>query len=553
MIRDYIRTHTNPPVFVISGIIAVAFVLWGVLAPSNVATVAGAVNSFITTNFGWFYILSATFFLIFVVVIMLSRFGVLRMGPPDSRPEYGKLAWFAMLFTAGMGIGLVFFAVSEPISHYLEPPTGPGGTAEAVPEAMNLTLFHWGLHPWAIYIVLGLSLGYFAFRKGLPLRPAAAFYPLIGNRIYGWIGHAVDILAVFGTLFGLGTSLGIGGQQVGAGLQTLFGIDNTAGLQVILILAITAIAVVSVLLGIDKGIRNLSLINLWLAFALMVFVFVAASSRDIVNALATNIGTYLQNLPLTSFETYPNDPAAREWQSGWTLFYWGWWISWSPFVGMFLARISYGRTIRQFIGGALFAPVGASIVWLTVFGDAALQRLRANPANPLAEASSDTAMFVLFEQLPVLGIITTIASVVAIIVVVLFFATSSDSGSLVVDILTNGGDPHPRWQQRLFWAVLEGVIAAVLLAAGAVSGTDALSALQTASIVAGLPFCVVLLLMCIGLSKGLSDERPMVARPEEPSPLVGLREATVRHSVRQRAQEDERGESSTGRQKPSDR
>ncbi|NHD15781.1 BCCT family transporter [Actinopolyspora sp. BKK1] len=539
--------------FVISGIIAVAFVLWGVLAPSNVARVAGAVNSFITTNFGWFYILSATFFLIFVVVIMLSRFGVLRMGPPDSRPEYGKLAWFAMLFTAGMGIGLVFFAVSEPISHYLEPPTGPGGTAEAVPEAMNLTLFHWGLHPWAIYIVLGLSLGYFAFRKGLPLRPAAAFYPLIGNRIYGWIGHAVDILAVFGTLFGLGTSLGIGGQQVGAGLQTLFGIDNTAGLQVILILAITAIAVVSVLLGIDKGIRNLSLINLWLAFALMVFVFVAASSRDIVNALATNIGTYLQNLPLTSFETYPNDPDAREWQSGWTLFYWGWWISWSPFVGMFLARISYGRTIRQFIGGALFAPVGASIVWLTVFGDAALQRLRANPANPLAEASSDTAMFVLFEQLPVLGIITTIASVVAIIVVVLFFATSSDSGSLVVDILTNGGDPHPRWQQRLFWAVLEGVIAAVLLAAGAVSGTDALSALQTASIVAGLPFCVVLLLMCIGLSKGLSDERPMVARPEEPSPLVGLREATVRHSVRQRAQEDERGESSTGRQKPSDR
>ncbi|NYH77827.1 choline/glycine/proline betaine transport protein [Actinopolyspora biskrensis] len=553
MIRDYIRTHTNPPVFIISGIIAVAFVLWGVLAPSNVATVAGTVNSFITTNFGWLYILAATFFLIFVVVIMLSRFGTLRMGPPDSRPEYGKMAWFAMLFTAGMGIGLVYFAVSEPISHYLDPPTGPGGTAEAVPEAMNLTLFHWGLHPWAIYIVLGLSLGYFAFRKGLPLRPAAAFYPLIGNRIYGWIGHVIDILAVFGTLFGLGTSLGIGGQQVGAGLQTLFGIENTAGLQVILILAITAIAVVSVLLGIDKGIRNLSLINLWLAFALMVFVFVSASSRDIVNALATNIGTYLQNLPLTSFETYPNSPQAQDWQSSWTLFYWGWWISWSPFVGMFLARISYGRTIRQFIGGALFAPVGASMVWLTVFGDAALQRLRANPANPLADASSETAMFVLFEQLPVLGIITTIASVIAIIVVVLFFATSSDSGSLVVDILTNGGDPHPRWQQRLFWAVMEGVIAAVLLAAGAVSGTDALSALQTASILAGLPFCIVLLLMCIGLSKGLNEERPMVARPEEPSPLVGLREATVRHSVRQRAQEDEGGESNSGGTKRSER
>ncbi|MGJ7906641.1 BCCT family transporter [Actinopolyspora sp. H202] len=528
MIRDYIRTHTNPPVFIISGIVAVAFVLWGVLAPANVDTVASNVNSFITTNFGWLYILSATLFLIFVIVIMLSRFGSIRLGPPDSTPEYGRLPWFAMLFTAGMGIGLVYFAVSEPVSHYLDPPTGPGGTEADVAEAMNLTFFHWGLHPWAIYIVLGLSLGYFAFRKGMPLRPAAAFYPLLGDRIYGWVGHLIDILAVFGTLFGLATSLGIGGQQVGAGLETLFGIPNTATLQVILILSITAIAVVSVMLGIDKGIRNLSLINLWLAFALMVFVFVVASSRDIVNALANNIGTYLQNLPLTSFETYPGNAQAREWQADWTLFYWGWWISWSPFVGMFLARISFGRTIRQFIAGALFAPVGASMVWLTVFGDAALQRLRANPDNPIGEASSETAMFVLFNQLPVVEVVSILASVLAIIVVVLFFATSSDSGSLVVDILTNGGDPRPRWQQRLFWAVLEGVIAAVLLTAGAVSGADALSALQTASIVAGLPFCIVLLLMCVGLSRALNQERRVLTRVEEPSPLVGLRESTTR-------------------------
>ncbi|SDP32731.1 choline/glycine/proline betaine transport protein [Actinopolyspora xinjiangensis] len=514
--------------FIISGIVAVAFVLWGVLAPANVSTVAGNVNSFITTNFGWLYILSATLFLIFVVVIMLSRFGNIRLGPPDSKPEYGRTAWFAMLFTAGMGIGLVYFAVSEPVSHYLNPPTGQGGTEQDVSEAMNITFFHWGLHPWAIYIVLGLSLGYFAFRRGMPLRPASAFYPLIGERIYGWIGHVIDILAVFGTLFGLATSLGIGGQQVGAGLETLFGIPNTATLQVILILAITAIAVVSVMLGIDKGIRNLSLINLWLAFALMVFVFVVASSRDIVNALANNIGTYLQNLPLTSFETYPGNAEAREWQADWTLFYWGWWISWSPFVGMFLARISFGRTIRQFIGGALFAPVGASMVWLTVFGDAALQRLRANPNNPLGEASSETAMFVLFNQLPVVEVVSTLASVLAIIVVVLFFATSSDSGSLVVDILTNGGDPRPRWQQRLFWAVLEGVIAAVLLAAGAATGADALSALQTASIVAGLPFCIVLLLMCVGLTRGLNQERHLLTRPEEPSPLIGLRQSAAR-------------------------
>ncbi|QGK70785.1 BCCT family transporter [Allosaccharopolyspora coralli] len=525
---NYLRTHTNPPVFIISGVIAIALVLWGVIAPGALSTAASGANTFITMNFEWLYIIAASFFLIFVIVLMCSRYGSVRLGPPDSKPEYSKLAWFAMLFTAGMGIGLVYYAVSEPVSHYLEPPTGEGGTQEAAANAMNLTFFHWGLHPWAIYIVLGVSLGYFAFRRGLPLRPAAAFYPLIGERMNGWIGNTIDILAVFGTLFGLATSLGLGGQQVGAGLETLFGIENTTFLQVVLILAITAVAVVSVMLGIDKGIRNLSLINLWLAFALMIFVFVFASSRDLLNALAANVGTYLQNLPLTSFETYPGSESAQEWQGTWTLFYWGWWISWSPFVGMFLARISYGRTIRSFIAGALFAPVGASMVWLTVFGDAALNRLQDNPANPIGEASAETALFVLFSQLPIPEILAGLASVVAIIVVVLFFATSSDSGSLVVDILTNGGDPHPRWQQRLFWAILEGVIAAILLLAGAASGEDALSALQTASILAGLPFCIVLLFTCVGLVRGLSDERGLVTVPPAPSPLVSMRESSQR-------------------------
>ncbi|WP_460957530.1 BCCT family transporter [Parasphingorhabdus pacifica] len=519
--KQYLREHTNPPVFVVSAIVTVAFVLWGVLAPASMSTIATNVNSFITTNFGWFYIIAASFFLVFVVGLVFTRWGTIRLGPPDSKPEYSNLAWFAMLFTAGMGIGLVYYAVSEPVSHFLEPPEGPGGTQAAAGNSMNLTFYHWGLHPWAIYIVLGLSLGYFAFRKGLPLRPAAAFYPLIGNRIYGWIGHTIDVLAVFGTLFGLATSLGIGGQQVGAGLSTLFGIENTTGLQVLLVLAITAIAVVSVMLGIDKGIRNLSLTNLWLAFALMLFVFFFGPSLNLLNSLATNIGTYLQNLPQTSFQTYPNSADGREWQASWTLFYWGWWISWSPFVGMFIARISWGRTIRQFVLGALLAPVGASMVWLTIFGDSAMRLLLQDPQNPLAEASSETAMFSLFNQLPVAGIVSTLASVLAILVVVLFFATSSDSGSLVVDILTNGGDPHPRWQQRLFWAILEGVLAAVLLAAGAASGQDALSALQTASIVAGLPFCVVLLFMCVGLVRGLSSER--ISLQVEPSPAERLR------------------------------
>lgn len=532
MIGRYVRTHTNPPVFIISGIVIVGFVLWGVLAPGNVSSVASSVNDFITTNFEWLYIFGASFFLIFVLVLLFSRVGSVRIGPSDSKPEYKTIAWFAMLFTAGMGIGLVFFAVSEPITHFTGPPSGEGNTAQAAQQAMNYVFYHWGLHPWAIYILLGLALGYFAFRRGLPLRPAAALYPLIGNRIYGWIGNLVDILAVFGTLFGLATSLGIGGQQVGAGLNTLFGVDNTPTLQVILILAITAVAVVSVMLGIDKGIRNLSLINLWLAFALMLFVFFFGPTRDLLNTLASNVGYYIQNLPGTSFETFPNNGngTAQDWQGTWTLFYWGWWMSWSPFVGMFIARISYGRTIRQFITGALFAPVGASMVWLTVFGNSALDSLLANPANPLRDASDETALFVLLDQLPVAGIVATLASIVGIVVVVLFFATSSDSGSLVIDILTNGGDPHPKWQQRLFWAVLEGVVAAVLLAAGAASGEDALSALQTASIVAGLPFCIVLFFVALGLTKGLSSERLSAQVVREPSPMVGLRTSAQRRA-----------------------
>ncbi|GLZ48266.1 choline transporter [Actinomycetospora sp. NBRC 106375] len=526
MVR-YLREHTSPPVFISSAIIALALVLWGVIAPATLSTAASAVNSVIVTNFGWLYIFSATGFLIFVVVLMASRYGRIRLGPADSKPEYGTTSWFAMLFTAGMGIGLVYYAVSEPISYFQEPPVGAGGTPEAASNAMFLTFFHWGLHPWAIYIVLGLALGYFAFRKGLPLRPASALYPLLGDRINRWPGFVVDVLAVFGTLFGLATSLGLGAQQVGAGLETLFGISNTTPLQIVLILAITAIAVTSVMLGIDKGIRNLSLINLWLAFALMVFVFVFGPTRDLLNTTVANFGNYLQNLPTQSFQTYPGNPAAQDWQASWTLFYWGWWISWSPFVGMFLARISYGRTIRSFIGGALFAPVGASMVWLTIFGESALRALQQDPANPLGQASTDTGMFVLLQQLPVGAIAAVLASAVAVIVVVLFFATSSDSGSLVVDILTNGGDPNPRWQQRLFWAVMEGVIAAVLLGAGAASGADALSALQTASILAGLPFCLVLIAMCVGLMKAMSTERFVVRAPSEASPMPGLRAASM--------------------------
>ncbi len=497
--REYLRQHTNPPVFLTSAFVVLAFLVAGIFFTAQTEAASSALQSFIVTDFGWFYILSVSFFLVFVVWVALSRYGRVRLGPEDSRPEYGNLAWFAMLFTAGMGIGLVYYGVAEPMAHFASPPVGEGGTEEAAREAMNYTFYHWGLHPWAIYIVLGLSLAYFHFRRGLPLRPSAAFRPLIGDRVDGPVGYAVDVLAVFGTIFGLATSLGLGAQQIGAGLQTLFGVSNGTGLQILIIAFITAVAVTSVMLGIDRGIRRLALGNMWLAAALALFVFVVGPTLFMLNSLAPNIGYYLQNLIGTSLRMFTFNEDAAEWQAGWTLFYWGWWISWSPFVGMFIARISRGRTVREFVFGSLLAPTGASFVWFTVFGDAALYAELFGDGG-VADAEASNALFVLLQQLDVAALLSVAASVVAIVVVVLFFATSSDSGSLVVDILTNGGDPDPVWQQRFFWAVLEGAVAAVLLLVGG------LTALQTASIAAGLPFAFVLLFMCFSLLKGLRQE-----------------------------------------------
>jgi choline/glycine/proline betaine transport protein len=507
--RAYLREHTNPPVFIVSAAVVLAFVAFGTFFTEATGTAASTVQEFIVTYFGWFYTVSVSFFLIFVVALMFSRYGRVRLGSDDSRPEFSTIAWFAMLFTAGMGIGLVYFGVAEPILHFNSPPVGEGGTDAAAREAMNLTFFHWLLHPWAVYIVFGLSLAYFSFRRGLPLKPAAAFYPLIGERINGPIGHLIDILAVFGTLFGLATSLGLGALQISSGLNTVFGTADNVLTWIILIAVITAVAAVSVVLGIDKGIRNLALINMWLAIVLAAFVFLVGPTLFILDSLVDNIGYYLQNLIRTSFETFPFSQSGSEWQATYTLFYWGWWISWSPFVGMFIARISRGRTLREFIAGVLLAPVGASAAWFTIFGGTAIHSVLVNGNNAVAEVDPPNALFRLLEQLPVPGVLTVIASLIAIVVVVLFFATSSDSGSLVVDILTNGGDPNPLWQARLFWAILEGAIAAVLLSAGAAIGSSdqALTALQTASIAAGLPFCLVLLFMCFGLIKGLRQER----------------------------------------------
>ncbi|HET7315192.1 BCCT family transporter [Salinisphaera sp.] len=511
-IRAYLNEHTNPPVFLVSGVAMIALVVLAAVFPSQFSDIANAILNFITSDFGWLYVGSTAFFLVFVIFVALSRWGNLRLGPDDSKPEFDTWSWVSMMFTCGMGIGLVYYGVSEPLMHFKNPPVGEGGTAHAAQVAMNYTFFHWCLQPWAIYIVLGLALGYFSYRRGLPLKPASALYPLIGDRIYGPIGHAIDILAVFGTLFGLATSIGLGAHQIAAGLHTLFSLPGGLGTEILVIVVIEMIAIASVMLGVDAGIRRLSVINMWLAIALGLFVFLVGPKIYLLSNLMNDTGYYIQHLPQTSLNMFTSKEGT-EFQKAWTLFYWGWWISWSPFVGLFIARISYGYTIRKFILGTLLIPSGASIVWFVIFGRTALHSVLNGVDKALMSASAPQAIFVVLQQLSVPNIISIIAGVTAIVVVALFFATSSDSGSLVVDILTNGGDPNPIWQQRLFWAIMEGVVAAVLLIAGTLGGSaDPLSALQTAAVTTGLPFCVVLLIMCYALMRAMNEETSQPVR-----------------------------------------
>ena len=491
-----LNLDVNPYIFFISIIVILVFLFFGVFFTEGTARVFDFVQAFIVGQMGWLYVLSFAIFLVFVIYLFFSRFGKIRLGPDDSEPDYSYASWFAMLFSAGMGIGLVFFSVAEPMFHYLAPPTMEGETLEAAREAMRLTFFHWGFHPWAMYIIVAMSLAYFSFRKGLPLSIRSAFYPLLGNRIYGWMGNTIDILAIFGTMFGVATSLGLGVMQVNAGLEYLFGIDISTNIQILLIAGITAIATISVALGLDKGIRVLSNFNMTVAIGLIIFVFIAGPTIYLLNATVENTGYYLQNLIQSTFwmGTFDGD-GMEEWLGGWTLFYWGWWIAWSPFVGTFIARISKGRTIQEFIAGVLLVPTAFTFVWLTVFGNTGLSMEIFDDAG-ISELGTEQMLFAMLDGLP----LAQISSIAATLVIITFFVTSSDSGSLVIDMLASGGNPNPPVGQRVFWAVSEGAVAAVLLLAGG------LGALQTAAITTGLPFTIVLLLMCLSLYKGLSSE-----------------------------------------------
>lgn len=486
----------EPRVFLPAAALAMVFVAFGAVFTDTAGAVFDAVQTFVIDTFGWFYVLVATALLVGVVWLLFSRFGSIRLGGDDSEPEFGYLAWFSMLLSAGMGIGIVFFGAAEPVLHYLDPPDTEGGTPAAVREAMRFTFFHWGLHPWAIYTALALPLAYFHFRHGLPLAPRSLLYPLLGERIRGLPGHAVDVLCTLGTLFGVATSLGLGAIQVNAGFNELLGLPQSTAAQIGLITVITALATISVVTGLHMGIRLLSKFNIGLAAAILAFVLLSGPTLYILELFVDSLGYYLQKLPVTSLHIRPGSQG--DWQADWTLFYWSWWISWSPFVGVFVARISKGRTIREFIATALVVPSVGGFLWFSALGGTALHQEQA-VAGSIAEvvrADEALALFAMLEQLPLHHLTWALAT----LLVIIFFVTSSDSGSLVNDMVTSGGHPNPPRAQRVFWAVAEGAVAAVLLYAGG------LNALRTASLTTGIPIAIFLLVSLWGLIRALRED-----------------------------------------------
>ncbi len=496
-VRKFFKT-VNFTVFWISMFVVIAFVLFGVLYPDPAKAGFDAIHGFITEYFGWYYLLAVTFFLVFALWLMFSRYGSIRLGPAREKPEFSFVAWFSMLFSAGMGIGLVFWSIAEPIFYYQDPPMGEGFTPEAAETAMLFTFFHWGLHAWAIYVVVALTLAYFSFRFHLPFTIRSIFYPLIGDRIYGPIGHAIDILAIFATLFGLATSLGLGVMQLNTGLNILTGMAVSVGNQVLLIAAITAIAVGSVVSGLHRGLKWFSIFNLGVAVLLILFLFFAGPTLFNLRFLVDSTGNYLQNLIQLSF--WNDAMSDSEFQKGWTIFYWAWWIAWSPFVGIFIARVSRGRTIREFVAGALLLPTLFVFVWLTVFGGTALHLEMAGAGIAEAVAEDRTvALYTTLQQLPW----PLITSIVASVLIVTYFVTSSDSATYVVDALITRGSMRSPTRQRVIWGITEGAIAAVLLYTG---GEQALESLQTGSITTGLPFSIILLFVCFNLFRALRRE-----------------------------------------------
>lgn len=503
-------------VFVISGLAVIIFVALTMAFHRQVEPIFNGVLNWLTGNLSWFFLSTGNIFVLLCLALVFSPLGKVRLGGTLARPNYSYLTWFSMLFAAGMGIGLMFYGVSEPLSHFssslagisiengVRSDTAPLGAAAGNPEtarslAMATTIFHWALHPWAIYAMLALGLGLFSFNKGLPLTMRSVFYPLLGDSVWGWPGHIIDILAVLATLFGLATSLGLGAAQAASGLNYLFDIPMGETTQILLVVGITAVTMVSVMAGLEKGVRRLSEINMILAALLLLFVIAVGPTLALVTGFFSNLGAYLQYLPALS------NPFGREdshFVASWTAFYWAWWISWSPFVGMFIARVSRGRTVREFIISVLIVPSLACVMWMTILGDTTIFQYFNQGHQAIADAKLPLQLFTMLDTLP----LAKITSLIGILLVVVFFVTSSDSGSLVIDIISAGGKVNAPTPQRVFWCSFQGVAAIALLLGGG------LVALQTMVLSTGLPFAIVLLIAAFSVLKGLASE-PRHSRP----------------------------------------
>lgn len=494
-------------VFGVTSVLAAAFLVWGFLSTESLASASSTALTWVMDNTGWLFALTSTGFVVFVLYLALGRYGTIPLGRDDEEPEFNGVSWVAMMFSAGMGIGLMFFGVAEPLSHFATPPPGTGaeGNPEAVQNAMATTLFHWTLHPWAIYCVVGLAIAYGVYRKGRLQLISAAFEPLLGPRADGPWGKVIDMLAIFATLFGSAASLGLGALQIRSGLQIVAGIGETGNAILVVIIAVLTVCfVVSAVSGIARGIQWLSNINMVLALLLALFVFVVGPTVFILNLLPTSLGSYFADLNMMSARTGAEGADVNAWLQSWTIFYWAWWVSWTPFVGMFIARISRGRTIRQFVGGVLLVPSIVSLIWFAIFGGAAIN-VQQNGTDLAGEGGVEEQLFTLLDQYP----IATIASIIVMVLVAIFFVSGADAASIVMGSLSQKGTIHPSRGTVVFWGVATGAVAAVMLLVG---GEDALTGLQTITIIAALPFLLVMVGLAVSLVKDLRHDPKIVRR-----------------------------------------
>ncbi len=491
-------------VFYISLAISLLFILWGIIPEKtlpewNLNHVTSLIQGFLVTRFGWFYLLTATAFLIFAIFLIVSKYGNIVLGKDDDKPEYNFLTWFGMLFSAGMGIGLVFWGAAEPISHFHTPPYTTETEAEAARVALQYSFFHWGFHPWAIYATIALALAYFQFRKGEPGLISSTLKPLYGDKMNGGFGTLINVIAVFATVFGVATSLGLGAQQIGSGIEYITNFSNSISLQMIIIIVVTILYMLSALTGLNKGIKYLSTTNVVVAILLMLFLLFTGPTNFIMNFFTTTLGSYISNLPEMSFRMAPFNEDNASWLEGWTIFYWAWWIAWAPFVGMFIARVSRGRTVREFVTGVLLVPTIFSALWFSVFGGSAIH-LEMNQGIDIASIMSDggteTALFTVLENFPLSVIMTGLA----VILISTFFITSADSATFVLGMQTTNGDLNPNMTVKVIWGLVQSGTAAVLLWQGG------LGALQTASIIAAFPFAIILILIVISIIKAFREE-----------------------------------------------